>query len=306
MPTNNAVSKRITRLILAFMIVLLIGAFTFLSAEGDPETVLVVNGTEISRDAFYESLERFTINGELLGNIALRQLIAEVLVLQANETYQLGVTDQMVQAEFEAVASAYGDELPTILAQMDMTEKRLRDEIKLSLIIDRLVTKDVQVTDDEVRAFYEANMATLFMEPELYRASQILVETEEEALQILEELAAGADFSAIRAERSLDTADWAAVAIEDPVPTELAKALFSLEVGEVSEPVKTASGYYLIRLEEILPEEVVPFESVVEEIRQYLLYSRAISVDDAIAELWSKASIEVHWERYGHLANQSE
>lgn len=302
MPYKELLQKRSTQLLAALAILLLVGAFSLLQASENTTTVARVNGVEISRDSFYEALEQYNVNGETLGSIALRQLISEALILQANETYELGVDDAQVEASYQEAVAVYGPELPTLLAQVGMTEARFRQEIRIGLILELLMTRGIEVTEEDIATFYEENKETLFLQPELYNASQILVANEEQARDILAQLAEGATFAELREEHSLDRGVWGPIAKTDTIPKEIADALFSLQVGEVSEPVAVGGGYYLIRLEEITPEKYYTLDEVSEDIRQHLLYSQARSADEVIAQLWEEADIQIDWARYSHLA----
>lgn len=291
-------TRRTWQLIVAVALIAAVGSVSLLQANADSDTVVMVNGEPIDRDMFYQALERFTFNGESLGAIALRQLISEALVIQANSKHELGVTDEMVTAEFEKVRSYYGDDFELMLQQVDLTEDGLRDEIRINLILERLVLQGIEVTEEQMQSFYEENKGSLFTEPERYRASHILVESKDEAEAILDELAKGATFAELRAEHTLDNSEWGPLSQYDEIPAAIKDALFALQVGEVSKPVETALGYVLIRLEEITPERQATYEEVKDVIRDHLLYSQAPAVEDVLAELWADAQIEVQWDRY--------
>lgn len=52
---------------------------------------------------------------------------------------------------------------------------------------------------------------------------------------------------------------------------EFEEACFSMEIGAISEPVKTQFGYHLIRLNGKNAAEAIPFERIKEELRRRLL-----------------------------------
>ena len=86
----------------------------------------------------------------------------------------------------------------------------------------------------------------------LVKASHILVKTENEALNLRNEISEGKDFARIAKEFSLcpsgqNGGDLGYFGRGEMVK-EFEDAAFSMEVGDVSNPVKTQFGYHLIKL----------------------------------------------------------
>lgn len=84
------------------------------------------------------------------------------------------------------------------------------------------------------------------------RASHLLVKTEEEAAKLREEILAGKDFAEVAAQVSMcpsgrDGGDLGFFG-KGQMVKEFEDACFSMEVGEVSNPIKTQFGYHLIKL----------------------------------------------------------
>jgi len=52
---------------------------------------------------------------------------------------------------------------------------------------------------------------------------------------------------------------------------EFDQACFSMEVGAISEPVKTQFGYHIIRLDEKNEAKPIPYEDIAEQIKQHML-----------------------------------
>lgn len=297
MPQTIRLQRGIWQIVIAALILGLLGSFAFLKANSDQDVVAVVNGQEITRESFYAALENYPIDGELLGQIVLRQLISEALVAQAGSDSDVGITSDMVEAEYAQMSAYYGPDFEALLQEAGLSQERIHEEIKLGLILDQLMTRNIVVTDEDVLAFYEENKEFFFV-PELYRPSQIFVQEQEEAEAILEQLATGASFEEIRKEKSLDESNWGLISMYDEVPAEIADALFSLQVGEVSQPIAMPGGFYLIRLEEIVPARDEEFEEVADEIREHLFFSQAPAVDTIVDSLWSEARVQVNWDRY--------
>lgn len=82
------------------------------------------------------------------------------------------------------------------------------------------------------------------------KASHILVETEEEAISIREEILSGTDFEDLAAEHSLcpSGANGGDLGFfgRGQMVGEFEKAAFDLKVGEISYPVRTNFGWHLI------------------------------------------------------------
>lgn len=84
------------------------------------------------------------------------------------------------------------------------------------------------------------------------KASHLLVKTEEEAIKLREEILAGKDFGAVAAEVSLcpSGANGGDLGFfsRGQMVKEFDEASFSMEIGDISEPIKTSFGYHLIYL----------------------------------------------------------
>ena len=82
------------------------------------------------------------------------------------------------------------------------------------------------------------------------KASHILVETEQEAISLKEEILSGTAFEDIAAEHSLCPSGAAGGDLgffgRGQMVGEFEKAAFGLNVGELSEPVRTNFGWHLI------------------------------------------------------------
>ena len=84
------------------------------------------------------------------------------------------------------------------------------------------------------------------------KASHILVQTEEEALKLKDEIVNGKDFAQAAKEASLcpSKANGGDLGYfrRGQMVKEFEDAVFSMEIGQISNPVKTQFGYHLIKL----------------------------------------------------------
>lgn len=137
------------------------------------------------------------------------------------------------------------------------------------------IMDEIEVDEPTLIQFYADNRQQ-FVGVEQRRASHILIEGDddaalEEAQQVAEKLKAGEDFANLAVEYSDDTGsaseggDLGYIQLEVMEPT-FEDALFSLEIEEVSEPIKTEFGYHLILLTEIDEAQGKSFEEARDEV----------------------------------------
>ena len=132
--------------------------------------VAIVNGKRITRREFVSRLEQVT------GEQVLSDLINEQLIGQAAKKAKVSVTPAEVDEEVEKLREQIGPSFDSVLAQYGMTIEDLRKNMELNLLVYKVSTKDINVTEDALRAHFEENKSD-YDQPEMVRASHILVET---------------------------------------------------------------------------------------------------------------------------------
>ena len=131
------------------------------------------------------------------------------------------------------------------------------------------------VTDDEVKARYEAEIAAMKPESQI-RARHILVKTEEEARAVIGEIEAGKPFEEAAKEHSTgptgpNGGDLGFFGKGQMVP-EFEQAAFALGVGEITkDPVQTQFGWHVIKKEEERTQPPPEFEAVQSQVRQVVM-----------------------------------
>jgi parvulin-like peptidyl-prolyl isomerase len=153
-----------------------------------------------------------------------------------------------------------------------------RERIVVEAYVERAVRGSVVVGDAELEAHY-ATHRDQFKTSEAIRLSQILVRSADEARDILRDLHAGAEFSRLARERSLDPSrdrggqlGWLERKVMDP---DLAAAAFSLARSELSDVVHTRLGFHVIRVDDTRPVQYAPYPAVKEGIRETIRRQRA-------------------------------
>ncbi|GAB5464651.1 MAG: peptidylprolyl isomerase [Candidatus Kapaibacteriales bacterium] len=149
-----------------------------------------------------------------------------------------------------------------------------RDEIKNSILAERLTQMkmmDIEVSPIEVTNFYEEYKDSLAQIPEkpiirhLVKYLGADTETKEKAkkraLMVRDSIIAGADFGVMASNFSEDPGTRTAEGSlgwtkKGSLVPEYEKAAYSLQVGEISQPVESPFGYHVIRLDGKRVDEV--------------------------------------------------
>jgi peptidyl-prolyl cis-trans isomerase D len=136
------------------------------------------------------------------------------------------------------------------------------------------VAKDIALTDDQLKKEYDARSAQ-FAHPERRDVLQVVVQNEEKAKQ----LAASARASGNLA-NAADGMGYKTVPLngteEKTLLPELAKPLFALKPGQVSDPVKSSLGWHVLQLKKIIPAGTPAFDEVKDQLRETMQRDRAI------------------------------
>ncbi len=196
-----------------------------------------------------------------------------------------GILNQLIQQT--ALSQALEAPEPRRIPLSLKNERRL---LRAGAQIER-IAKDA-VTDEAIRQAYEERYAKAEPSKE-YNASHILVETKEEAEEIIQELEKGADFAGLAREKSTGPSGPNGGQLGWFGPGMMVKpfedAVIALEPGQISEPVETQFGWHVIRLNETRLKDAPKLEDVREELRQEI--ERA-AVEKAIKEIADKADVE--------------
>ncbi|HIL20404.1 MAG TPA: hypothetical protein EYG22_02180 [Candidatus Thioglobus sp.] len=189
-------------------------------------------------------------------------------------------------------------------------------QVKVNYI--ELSRKDVAVpgdADEETLLSLYDDEQQRFSVDETRKAQHILVQTEEEASSILDQINAGADFFDMAKEHSIDYStnnvggDLGYFERERMVP-EFDKIVFELNTGETSGVVKTQFGYHIIRVNDIIEANVRSFADVRGELQEIYI-EKAItnelySLQTELASLAYEEPIDIVADQFGLKLQSSE
>ena len=131
------------------------------------------------------------------------------------------------------------------------------------------------ITDEQLKEAYDKWAKERGPQKE-YKASHILVKTEEEAQAVIKDLQAGKEFAALAKEKSLDPGsakEGGSLGWFNPkqmVPP-FAEAVATMEKGKISDkPVKTDFGWHVILMEDSRESAAPPLDAVKPQLKQKL------------------------------------
>ena len=201
----------------------------------------------------------------------------------AQREYLQGLIDREIML-LEALRKGL-DSAPEVVTKVE-SERRQK---LLGLFQRREVVDKVEVSEEQMRAYFEENG----LDREI-RLHHILVETEEEARAVQAELERGESFADVARARSIDPTtaehggDTGRYARQLDIREPVRSVAFSLKVGEVSEPLRAAPGYFILK---VTDERAVDFYEMRPPIRRTL---EQIAYMDRLAEV-----MEGFADRYG-------
>lgn len=188
------------------------------------------------------------------------------------------------------------------------------NEAKKKIVIAKLIKNDVEdkvkVSEDEIAAFYEANKDKL-RTPEMWRASQILVPTEQEAVDVLQKLNSGANFEDIARANSKDATasrggDIGYFRAGQLVP-EFEKTAIALNVGQLSGVVRTKFGYHIIKLTDKKASGMQSYENAKPMIENELKKKKKVDIFyELVMSLKKKYDVNINEEAFSSMVPENK
>jgi parvulin-like peptidyl-prolyl isomerase len=166
------------------------------------------------------------------------------------------------------------------LKSQGLSPEQARDIIRANLVQEAIfnkVTKDVKVTDEQAKAYYDKNKAQ-YGTPETRQVRHVLVKPNQKALadDLYAQLKAGGNWNAIAKKYSQDPASknqgGKMTATKGQLVPEFEQTAFTIGDNGISKPVKTQYGWHIIQaLGPVKKSQSTPYAQVQETIRQQLL-----------------------------------
>lgn len=296
--------------LLLIQITILMSAFSFAKIEVLDRVAIIVDEGVVMESQIKDLIQTTKLRSieqgmqlpptEALLEEIQEQLIIQELQLQRGEEFGIRISDGELNQTFVQIAANNGVSLEQFIRDYEASGQnyeKLREEIRRDMIIQRvqrgIVGGSINITAQEIEGFLATEEAIAQLTPELL-VRQIQVGSLEAAETILSKLEEGEDFEALVDEKSINQnksqgglMPWRKI---NEMPSVFADAIKNQSLGFISEPIKTGSGFHLLKLEE-KRGPLVKFEEQW-ETRHVLLIPSAIRDVDA-----TKAEAEVLRER---------
>ena len=224
------------------------------------KVLAVISGSEITEKDLnaiimrYPEEQRAMFSSEMGKKQLLEQMISFELMNKLGKEMKLNETEEYK-------------------AGLEQLEKDLLTQMTINKVL-----SEVTVTDEDAKKYYKENK-TQFDQPATVSAKHILVDTEELCSEVKERIENGElSFEDAAKEHSTcpsknNGGDLGTFGRGQMVP-EFEEAVFNMNNGEVSGPVKTQFGYHLIKLENKNESSIPAYDEVAEEVGKTLLFQR--------------------------------
>ena len=243
---------------------------------------------------------------------ALKATIVKGLVEQKEwelegEAMGIKVTDQEVETELDNIKKQNGltddQKYEAELAKAGVTDAQVREELRTRVLTNKIyeaVTKNVTVTDADIKAYYDKNPSQ-YQQPASREVRHILVKSEAKAQQLHDQIQAGADFAKLAKKYTQDEASKADggkfTAFKGRTVQPFDDFVFSAKTGELSDPIKTEFGWHIIEvLSAIKPATTTPLDQVKDSIKTTVLQTKQnAAMKTWIANLQSKYADDISY-----------
>lgn len=210
----------------------------------------------------------------------LETLIANKIVELEAKKQGVTVSEDSIQSEYEEIIESYGGEeaLQEALEANGLTEESVRENIRMYQLTKNVIATGIDITDEEVAQYFDNNKESYGQQEEVV-ASQILLEDETTAKDVLKKLKAGEDFSELAKAYSIDSATSEnggeiGTISRGQMDEAFEKAAFGLEKNSISDIVQTSEGYHIIKVTDKVPAKEAVLKDVKEDVYASILEER--------------------------------
>ena len=238
----------------------------------------------------------------------LKALVMKEIIAQKALSLNISISSEKIDLEIQNIEDKFPSHTAFIkaLAFQHMNIRALKEKIKKTLLEDELIRLEiapkVKIKDGSAKNFYQANKEK-FSKPVLYQIRHILIGTiqppeklenkadqkkasrmakminEEAKLKaedVLLKIKSGGNFIKLAKEYSEDKASYKDGGMlghlhPDSTIPEIAAAMVKLDEGATSSIIESSFGYHILKLDEIIPSTLIPFDKAETDILNILM-----------------------------------
>src|SRR5699024_4910626 len=132
----------------------------------DDKVVAIVNGSELNSGVYNLVYAQLKLQSALLGDetdneemkdLTMETVIDREIVMEEAKEEGIDSTEEEAEKEFKTMTEENSEALETLLEQYQITGDGFKEQLRFELIMDEFLSKtiDVDVSDDDVKEFYE-------------------------------------------------------------------------------------------------------------------------------------------------------
>lgn len=216
-----------------------------------------------------------TVNDEIITLVDFEKYWS---MIPENYKVQLKKVDVLEQMITQSLLIQKSDEMnlredPEVAFQIKATV----EQILIQVLLEKEIVEKTTLSDEDFQAYYEEHREDYWQEEEV-RAFDILVETREQAEEIILKLKEGQEFTALAQESSIassavDGGDLGFIR-KGTLVDEIEEKLFTLDLEEISEIIPVENGFHVFKVTEKNPSGYLELSVVKGEIESQLLPMR--------------------------------
>ncbi|MCR8645843.1 peptidyl-prolyl cis-trans isomerase [Paenibacillus sp. N1-5-1-14] len=236
------------------------------------------------------------------GNEMVNQLIdREAIRIEAREV-GITVDDEEINRELKMNSEGYESleaYFKAMKDQLGLSQEELHDDAYYKLLLERLATRSVTITDEEVTEYMRTH-AEEFKARSEYHIQQMILASKEHADKALRELNKGQEFSTLVRDRSIDETtsstdgDLGWIFENDPfISSPIMTAAKKLKKNEYSGIIPLTNGYAIILLKDKKTEEKEDPAIIREKVKKQLAIQKAPPMKEVVNALRSKHGAQI-------------
>ena len=247
----------------------------------EPTFRAVLSQNGLNEKLFVEDQRRFHITNQLTDASIDRGLVPKLLIESLYKHFlERRIANYMILTleQTDETGEPTDEELETFFNETKLRFAQPETRSGHALVVSparfaELITIDRASLEEE----YELSMSDFTVE-ETRKIDQLVLSDDTEAEEARKLIGEGVPFVEIvdAVGQTLDNSDLGEVKRSDMISADLAEIAFAMEKDEVSDVIEGPLGYVVLRVRDVKPGSVQPFEAVEQQLRQRVIYDRAL------------------------------